>query len=368
MPVIVLYWQSHGLGMKDIFILQVVYSMAVVLFEVPTGYFADKYGHRTSIIIGCVTGALGFFLYWMIPSYLGFILAELALAVSTSFMSGARDALLYDTLEAGDKKSLYTKIQGRQSAFGNISEATAALLAGLIAWKSGIATVMLLQWLIIAITIPLACSLIEIQNRNQTQVPKLRLIMKRALHENASLRYLNIIAAGISAATLTIVWFAQPHWEQLGVPILYFGYLWAGLNLVAAFGSTVAHYLERKLKLTSLLGILALSVPVLYLCTSYFAESLLVLGIISFFWLLRGVASPIIQDYVQRSCDANERATVLSINALASRLVFSVCSPFLGWIADVWSFETAFLASAIIYGSITLLGYLGFVLTKRRST
>jgi MFS family permease len=114
MPVIVLYWQSHGLGMKDIFILQVVFSIAVVVFEVPTGYFADTYGHRTSILIGCIAGTLGFFFYWGIPSYLGFIAAELTLALGTSFMSGARDALLFDTLEKEKQESLYIKLQGME--------------------------------------------------------------------------------------------------------------------------------------------------------------------------------------------------------------------------------------------------------------
>jgi len=367
MPVIVLYWQSHGLQMKDIFILQVIYSIAVVIFEVPTGYFADRFGHRTSVILGCICGTLGFFFYFAIPSYLGFILAELTLAVGTSFMSGARDALLYDTLEVAKKELQYTKIQGRQSALGNVSEAIAAIAAGIVAWYSSIATVMLLQWLIIAITIPLAFGLIEVHSRKNVQTIKLRTIICQALLENASLRYLNIIAGGISAATLTIVWFSQPHWESLGVPVLYFGYLWAGLNLCAAFGSAVAHRLTERLTIQSLFGILASLPFVLYVLTSYFAQSLLVFLIIPFFWILRGVATPIIQDYVQRACNANERATVLSINALASRLVFSLCSPFLGWIADIWSFQTAFLASGLIYGIITILGYVGFVLAIKHT-
>ncbi len=362
MPVIVLYWQSHGLEMKDIFILQVIFSIGVVIFEVPSGYFADRFGHRTSIIIGCMCGTLGFFLYYALPSYIGFILAELTLALGTSFMSGAREALLYDTLEVYKEESLYTKIQGRQSAFGNISEAVAAIAAGIVVWYSSIATVMLLQWLIIGLTIPLAFALTEVHSRKNADTPKLRTIIRQALHENTSLRYLNILAGAISAATLTIVWFSQPHWESLGVPVLYFGYLWAALNVCTALGSLVAHSLSERLTIQSLFGILSSLPFVLYLLTSYFAENLLVLLIIPFFWILRGVATPIIQDYVQQACKANERATVLSINALSSRLVFSICSPFLGWIADVWNFQTAFLASGLIYGAIALIGYAGFVL------
>lgn len=105
MPVIVLYWQSHGLGMKDIFILQVIFSVSVVLFEVPSGYFADRFGHRTSIILGNIMGTLGFFCYWAFPSYLGFVAAEIILALGAGFLSGARDALLFDTLEVANKEA-----------------------------------------------------------------------------------------------------------------------------------------------------------------------------------------------------------------------------------------------------------------------
>ena len=79
---------------------------------------------------------------------------------------------------------------------------------------------------------------------------------------------------------------------------------------------------------------------------------------VSLFWLLRGITMPIISDYVQREATARNRATVLSANALMVRVVFSVASPFLGWVTDTYSFGTAFAASAIIFGVIATVAYL----------
>lgn len=40
-PIMIPFYQSNGLTMKDIFLLQSIFSISVVLFEIPSGYFAD---------------------------------------------------------------------------------------------------------------------------------------------------------------------------------------------------------------------------------------------------------------------------------------------------------------------------------------
>ena len=365
MPIIVLYWQSHGLLLRDIFILQVVYSISIVLFELPSGYFADRFGHRLSLILGSMAGAIGFFTYWAFPSYAGFLVAEVVLALSAGFMSGARDALLYDTLEHFKADALYTKWQGRLMAIGNASEAVAAVAAGIVASLSSIATVLLVQWIVMIAAIPCAFALTNVPAKANAIQKSLREIVRFSLRENKRLRFLTLYAGGLSASTLTMVWFIQPHWEMLGVNILYFGYLWAGLNLIVGLGSLMAHKVETWLRFRTLFGIMAIAPLVLYGLTAYFSATLLVLMVTPLFWLLRGVSNPLIQDYVQRECAAGERATVLSINALATRLIFSIFSPFLGWIGDIWGLQTAFLASGLVFGVITIAAF-AYLLTVWR--
>ena len=40
MPIIVLFYEDHGLGLQDVFILKSVYSVAAVTLEIPSGYLA----------------------------------------------------------------------------------------------------------------------------------------------------------------------------------------------------------------------------------------------------------------------------------------------------------------------------------------
>ena len=42
MPIIVLFYEENGLGLKDIFLLKSVYSIVLVSLDIPTGYLDRK--------------------------------------------------------------------------------------------------------------------------------------------------------------------------------------------------------------------------------------------------------------------------------------------------------------------------------------
>ena len=337
----------------------------MVLFEIPSGYFADKFGYRLSMILSSIAGTLGFFIYWAIPSYLGFAIGEIILALGAGFMSGARDALLYDTLAHFKQTALYTKWQGRQMTIGTFSEATAAIAAGMVASLSSVSTVLLVQWLVILASVPMAFALRDMRPVKPQQSSTLSKILHGSFIENATLRWLTLYAGVISASTLTMVWFVQPYWQLLEIDVLYFGYLWAGFNIIVGLGSLVAHKVEQWMRFRTLFIAFALSVPLLYLGAAYINTLYVSLLVVAGFWLLRGISTPIIQDYVQRECKDGERATVLSVSALTSRLIFSIFSPFLGWIGDIWSLETALMASGAVFGTLSLIAILGLLATWR---
>jgi len=73
MPIVVPFYESNGLSMKDIMILQAVYSIAIVVLEVPSGYLADVIGRKKTLIIGAVFGILGFTTYNFSFGFMGFL-------------------------------------------------------------------------------------------------------------------------------------------------------------------------------------------------------------------------------------------------------------------------------------------------------
>jgi len=63
MPVIVLFYKENGLSMQDLMVLQALYSLALVIFEVPSGYFSDSICRRNSLVVGTVLCTFGFVIY-----------------------------------------------------------------------------------------------------------------------------------------------------------------------------------------------------------------------------------------------------------------------------------------------------------------
>ena len=134
-------------------------------------------------------------------------------------------------------------------------------------------------------------------------------------------------------ATLLAVWSFQKYWKDLGVPLIYFGYLWAAINLVVAIVGRYAHKIEKKLGsswLVVLLGVLPVA--------GYFGmgNSYMVWGIAFCFCfqIARALNSVVIADGINKRVSADMRATANSIASFGIRLLFIVFGPLTGYIVD----------------------------------
>ena len=246
-------------------------------------------------------------------------------------------------------------------------EAVAALVTSLLLVVFSFRAVFFIQFVVMTIAIPIAFLLKEPPIPVTVEKRKSILaIIKFALHENKRLLYLNIFAGIISTTTLVMVWFAQPYWNELGVNIVYFGVMWAGLNLLVSISALYAHKVEQYVSFRTLFFVFAVAPLLLYGSVSL-GIGLYALFVIPLFWVLRGVSTPITLDYINRETDSSIRATVISVSKLFSRLFFSVVSPFLGWVADIWSLETAFQVSALIFGFLSVFSF-ALLYRKMRGT
>ncbi len=366
MPIVVIYWQNQGLSIRDIFVLQVIFSVAIVVLEIPSGYFADRFGRKGSLLLGVIFGTLGFLLYFLSTSFWGFALAEIVLAMSAAFLSGADSAFLYDTLLEHGVEDQHVKFEGQIISVARISEAAASLMSGLLVVVVSFKAIFLIQFLVMAVAIPIASTMVEPKVPFMFKQKKnIFEIMRFALYDNKRLLYLNLFSGFVTTATLLMVWFAQPYWMEIGVNVIYFGFLWAGLNVLVSLGALWAHKLEQKLSFRMLFAGFAFAPLLLYGVLSI-GVGWLALMIIPLFWILRGLFQPIALDYVNREAESSVRATVVSVSQLFGRLSFAIFSPFLGWVADVWSLETAFAASALTIGILSLVSFILFSIVMQQ--
>ncbi len=359
-PIIVLFFQANGLTVGQIFLLQSLFSFSVIVLEVPTGYFSDKFGRKKSIIIGGIFYPIGFLIYALSSGFWGFMIAEIILGVGMSFISGSDTALMYETLLEMDKVGEYKKHEGRGFSAGLFSEGIASVIGGFLAVMS-LRLPLYCDAIVSLLLIPVAITLVEtkkhVEKSNESSLRKMIKLMKYSLHDHVEMKWLIVYSAFVGASTLTMVWFIQLYLVATKVPLGLFGVLWAGLLFVAAYFSWHAHSIEKFLgKKVSLIILILLPVAGYALLSSFwFIWS----GVfIALFYAARGIHGPIVSDYINGLVSSDVRATILSVKNLVARLIFSLVGPFVGWASDAYSLKVALQLSGLIFlglGVIALL-------------
>jgi MFS family permease len=350
MPVVVLFYQDNGMGMQDIFILKAIYSVAIVMMEVPSGWMADVWGRKKTLFIGSVLGATGFLIYSFSFGFWAFVAAEIVLGVGHAFVSGADSAMLYDGLKASNKTDQYIKHEGRITSAGNFAEAIAGVIGGLLAAIS-LRTPFYFQFAVAAIAIPAAFTLIEPKIHSTEHIhsiKKMVLNLKYTLTTNNNLRISILLSAITGTATLTFAWLVQPYFLAIGLPVEMYGIFWTALNLTVGVSSVFAHRVEVFLGKTG-----SLFAIILLLTLGYFLSGIVIsmwgIGFLFLFYLVRGIATPILKNYMNQYTQSEIRATIFSVRDFIIRIVFAVIGPLLGWITDNVNLKSAFILAGGIY-------------------
>jgi MFS family permease len=357
MPIIVLFFQEHGLTLTEVMILQSIYSFSVALFEIPSGFIADVFGRKRTIILSTIFTFIGFLVFSFFGGFYAFAIAQVLVGIGGSLMSGSDSAIIYDTLLETNSKTTYTKIEGRTYAIGNFSEAFAGILGGFLAVGS-IYMPIYVQTSILFFSIPIAFTLIEPSMHKENKLDRsfkaVLEVVKFAMIDNQKLKWLIIYSSSMGVATLSMAWFAQPFFKSINIPLAYFGILWAVLNFSAGLTSFNAHQLDKKYNSYKMLFYLALAMSTSFIFLSY-NTSVFGLIFILFIYLLRGLVTPILRNAINENTTSNKRATVLSIRSLIIRISFAISAPILGYIADNYSLAISFYGLAIVVGFFSIL-------------
>lgn len=351
MPIIVLFFESKGLSLTQIMILQGTYSLFVALFEIPSGFFADIYGRKNSLVIGSIFLFLGYVIFSFFSGFNEFLFAEILLGVGGSLISGADSAILYDTLLEIKEEDEYTKIEGRTYAIGNFSEGIAGVLGGFLAMTS-INMPVYIQTIVMFLSIPIAMTLVEPKSSYKLakSISSIITVVKDTFIYQRKLRWYIVYSSSMGIATLSIAWFVQPFLMEIDTPIIYYGIIWAFLNFTAGITSYYSYLFNNHNLLIYISLIMITSLILLGFNISYFGLIFIIL-----IYLLRGVITPKLRNLININSTSERRATVLSLRSFVIRISFAVTAPALGYIADSSDLSLVFYVLAFIVGFSSLL-------------
>tara|TARA_B100001142_G_scaffold330178_1_gene396796 strand:+ start:6 stop:1175 length:1170 start_codon:yes stop_codon:yes gene_type:complete len=367
MPIIILFFQENGFSLTQIMTLQAIYSFSVAIFEIPSGYIADIFGRKKTIVASTILSFIGYLVLSLCSGFFAFSLAQILIGLSGSLMSGSNSALLYDTLLQTDNKELYTKVEGKNYAIGNFSEASAGILGGFLAATS-IFLPIYVQTSILFLSIPISLTLIEPtvykKNKIDRSISNIISIVQFAIIDNVRLRWLIIYSSIMGVASLSMAWFAQPFFKEIQIPIIYFGILWAGLNFSSGITSFNSYKIEKRYKIHKILTVITIFMTMSFILLGI-NFNLLGLIFILLIYLLRGIITPIIRNAINEITTSEKRATVLSVRSFILRISFAICAPILGYITDNYSLTIAFYTLALIVGIVSTISSIKIYLINK---
>ena len=372
-PVFVPLLQGYGLSMSQVLQTQALFALTIALCEVPSGYIADIWGRRQAILLGSALNALGFFSLLWADSFLDFLLYEMILGVGFSLISGADLALLYDTevyLQerglpggAGPGKSL-SRLIAVEAAASGIAGVVASIL---LLWSLN--GVVLVQAFTGFMPLLLGLTLVEVP-RPTTQSShreNAHNIVDLLLFGKPVVLWTAFAIAVFGLLAIYVFWTYQKYWELQGVPLGWFGYIWAAFALTVSVSARYASALEQRLGTRRLLCLIA-ALPLLGLLGMAFGAGWL--GVMFGFaiQLSRGLSMSLFYEALNRRVPGEFRATVNSLVSLGVRAIFIVTGPVLGYALDSQGMSATLLALVAIFTPLMGLVLVPLVVRIRRES
>ncbi|PIX81278.1 MAG: hypothetical protein COZ34_04155 [Candidatus Pacebacteria bacterium CG_4_10_14_3_um_filter_34_15] len=131
MPVRIL-WMQQTLSNSQISILTGWLFISIVIFELPTGAFADLVGKKITLLISYLVYALSMILYLWATDFLQFGIAITLQSLAEALQSGAEDALIYDSLAEDGLENNFKVINAKVMTVNQFGLIGATFAGGLL--------------------------------------------------------------------------------------------------------------------------------------------------------------------------------------------------------------------------------------------
>jgi MFS family permease len=336
-----------GLSLGEILGLNAWFMFWNCVLEVPTGAVADRFGRKVSLLLGLALGALSTGLYVSAPHLGVFLVAEVGMALAYTLLSGADEALLYDSLLACGRTHEAQRAIARLESAKLLGIVLGALGGALLTPWLSLRAIVALQALPMAAAVLVAAALAEPPRAEHGAArPDLLRVLREGValvRASPALRRIAFDLVSVGALSFLVIWLYQPLLEAAGVPVAAFG----PVHVALALGQIAV--LQGAARLEDVLGSRS---RVLVLCASAAglgwlalaaarapAAVILLVVLVASFGLARG---PLLSASLHRHLPSERRATALSGVSMLRTLAIVVTNAAVGVGVTISLHGTAF--------------------------
>ncbi len=352
-----------GLSNFEAFLANAFFTAGMVIFEVPTGIIADTYGRRISYLAGTVTLAASTAMYlfmWQINGpFWGWAVSSIFLGLGFTFFSGALEAWLVDALHATNFKGSLDSVFARGQIVGGGAMLIGSVLGGVIAQFTNLGVPYILRALILLISFGTAFFLMKDlgfkPKKAKHPIKEMEKILTSSIDhglKNPPVRWIMLSAPFTAGVSIYIFYSLQPFLLQLYGDEKAYGIAGLVAAIAAAAqiaGGFLAPYIRKLFNRRTTAILLGTFITTIILIFVSIVNNFWVVLALVFIWgLLYATLMPIRQAYLNGIIQSEQRATVLSFDALLGSSGGIFIQPVLGKAADVWSYSTSYMIAALV--------------------
>ena len=322
-PVIVKIWESANMDFSQMLFLQGIFSLVIVLAEIPSGAISDTFQRKYVIAFGYSMLAFATIIYSIATSFGIFAIGETLFGIGLATISGSDTGLLYDTLTNNNQEERYKEILGKSATITFIVAMGSLLISGAIALRS-------LRWPLYILSATfivkatLSMFMIEVERVKAVSIQKATKAAVKKLFTTKLLLGVLLAVLAASVAQRVAFWSYQPKLFQNNLTTLHVGIIFAGMNLVAAIGSTVFAKIKEKHEDFLLLGLMLIEIVNIVILWRF--NSLIILTTMMIVQLSRGGRAPVVGTMIQRKASSDLRATLVSVYSSIGNLIYFIVS------------------------------------------
>ena len=370
-----LYFQTV-LTPAEAIMLYAVFDLATTVFEVPSGYASDKFGRRITLILSGICACAGAALLGLGDTFMVFVAAQILVGAGSAFASGTDSAFLYESLNAAGRKSELEAQELKAWRFSFTALALSAVTGGAIALYSQSATFLITAVVLFgAILISLRFREPPRDTGHSPQAGELtRFTSLRAAFTNRTLTWLFVLSLLMYIFSHLPYVFGQPYIAdalsniglQQDAPLIS-GMVTTTMMLLSVIASLFATKLRARIGLAGIL-LLAFGMQIALSGVVALTNAPIVIAVLLLRMVPDAFSRPFLIARIQPELQDDARATYLSLQSFAGRLIFAATLFIASGAADGPD-GMAFAEIQTILGGYVVVGViciLGLALAARR--
>ena len=358
-----LFLLDAGLNNTEAFAANAFFTLGFMIFEIPTGVVADLRGRRMSYLLGVITLILStllyLFMWYRTAPFWGWALSSILLGLGFTFFSGAMEAWLVDALAHSGYKEALESVLAKGEIVEGAAMLTGSVAGGFVAQATNLGVPYVIRAALLVLNFVFALLLMKDLGfkpaDEKNPIKEVKIIIAGSIRHglrNPPVRWIMLAAPFTGGVTIYAFYAMQPYLLQLWGNEK--AYSVAGLAAAIVAGAQIAGGLlvpqiGRIFRRRTTLLLTGEVISVLVLAIVGFVPNFWVAVTLLILWgLMFSAMMPVRQTYLNGLIPSEQRATVLSFDSLFSSSGGVVFQPLLGKAADVWSYPTSYIFSAVI--------------------